>query len=386
MSAPPRLDPDRPVVAIFRAPLFNPSETFVQAQAAALERYQPIFVGLEDKGNALPTLADRRFVAGRVVDSLAFKLLGRAASLAGRLRPYSPALVHAHFATDGLLALPLARALRVPLVTTLHGHDIARSRRRMLGSGRLSWIRYALLRHRLMRSGDLFLAVSDALRQQAVAQGYPADRTFTHYLGVDLGRFRAAPRAEPGMVLHVGRLVEKKGTALLLQAFAQLRLGAPEARLVIIGDGPERRALEVQVAGLGLGEAVRFLGALGPEEVAEWMSRASALAVPSVTARDGDAEGLPTVLLEAAAASLPSVGTHHSGIPEAIVDGETGFLVPEGDAAALADRLAVLLGSPDRQRRMARAARNLAERRFDAARQNRRLEERYDALLRQTRP
>ena len=360
---------DNPVAAIFRSPLFNASEGFVQAQAAALRRYRPLLVGLEDKGNAIPALAGRLLLAER---PLAFRL-GKVAALADQLRPHRPALIHAHFATDGLLALPLARALGVPLVTTLHGFDVHRSRARLLRSGRLSWIRFALLRRRLIEQGDLFLAVSDALREAAVARGFPAGRTVSHRIGVDLDRFGPA-EPEPGLILHVGRLVEKKGTCVLLDAMARL----PDARLAIVGDGPLRGALARQAAALG--DRIRFLGALPPVEVAAWMRRAWLLAAPSVTAADGDSEGLPTVIVEAAAASLPAVGTYHSGIPEAVADGETGFLVPERDAAALAGRLTALLGSAELRDRMGKAARALAQRRFDLRRQTALLEDLYDGV------
>jgi glycosyltransferase involved in cell wall biosynthesis len=373
----PALD-ERPVVAIYRSPLFNASESFVQAHAAGLTRYQPLLVGLEDKGNARPELHDRLVTAASAGEATAFRLLGTA-GLAERLRPAAPRLVHAHFATDGLLALPLARALGVPLVTTFHGYDIGRSRLAMLASGRLSWMRYALRRRRLIERGDLFLAVSDAVRTGALAQGYPADRTRTHYLGVDLSRFAGGAMPEPGLVLHVGRLVEKKGTAVLIAAMARL----PEARLIVIGDGPLRGALERQATALG--GRVRFLGALPSDEVAGWMSRAWLLAAPSVTARDGDAEGLPTVIAEAAAAALPTVGTRHAGIPEAVVDGETGFLAAERDVEGLAARIAELLGSRLLRDRMGEAARRLAAARFDGARQSAQLEEIYDGLLGQIR-
>jgi colanic acid/amylovoran biosynthesis glycosyltransferase len=148
--------------------------------------------------------------------------------------------------------------------------------------------------------------------------------------------------------------------------------------LVVIGDGPERGRLEKQAAALG--ERVRFLGALDAGAVAEWMQRAALLAAPSLTARDGDAEGLPTVIVEAAASALPAVATRHSGIPEAVTEGETGFLVPEGDAEALADRIALLLGSIDLRERMGRAARAMAEAKFDVHRQTAQLEDMYDRL------
>lgn len=382
----PQLD-DRPVVAIYRSPLFNASESFVQAHAAGLCRYQPLVAGLEDKGHAWPELRPRLVFAASPGEALRFKLLGRAGPMAERLAPAAPLLVHAHFATDGLLALPLAEALGVPLVTTLHGYDVSRTRRRLLLSGRLSWMKYALQRRRLTGSGALFLAVSDAVRRQAIAHGFPAERTRTHYLGVDLDRFRAATQApEPGLILHAGRLVEKKGTRSLLDAFARLAPVMEGARLAIVGDGPERPGLERRAAALGLGGSVRFLGALPQDEVAAWMRRAWLLAAPSVTARDGDAEGLPTVIAEAAASSLPVVATDHAGNPEAVADGDSGFLVPERDAEALAGRMGELLGSPDLRRRMGAAGRRLAEQRFDARRQSALLEESYDALLRQIRP
>ena len=381
-----RADDCRPAVAIFRSPLFNASESFVQAHAAGLVRYRPLVVGLEDKGHAWPELSDRLVLPGSKWEALRFKLLGDVSAMAERLRPESPRLVHAHFATDGLLALPLARALGAPLVTTLHGYDVSRSRGRMLASGRLSWIDYALRRRRLMEEGRLFLAVSEAIRARALAQGYPAERTFTHYLGVDLGHFGVDPgAAEPGLVLHVGRLVEKKGTELLLDAFARLPRQA-SAELVILGDGPERSRLERRCSELGIGSSVRFLGAQPRDEVAAWMRRAWLVAAPSVTARDGDSEGLPTVVVEAAASGVPAVGTDHAGIPEAILDGKTGLVVPERDTEALAGSMARLLDSADLRHRMGTAARALAQDKFDSARQNALLEERYDALLRQTRP
>jgi glycosyltransferase involved in cell wall biosynthesis len=361
----------RPVVAVFRSPLFNASETFVRNHIAGLRRYRAVAVGLEAKGEAeVP-----RLLPANAAERLALKLLGRVGPLAERLRAEDPALVHAHFGTDGLLALPLAERLGVPLVTTLHGYDVGRSRTRLLLSGRLSWIRYALLRRRVFEGGDLFLAVSEAVRRRALALGFPADRTIVHHLGVDLEYFRPGEAPpEPGLILHVGRLVEKKGTSDLLDAFATVS----GARLVVIGDGPLRPPLERRAKALD----VRFLGALPPSEVLGWMQRAWLLAAPSVTARDGDCEGLPTILCEAAACGLPAVATRHSGIPEAVVDGETGLLVPERDPAALASALSALLGDAPSRERMSRAARALAELRFDSVCQYALLEQRYDALVR----
>jgi colanic acid/amylovoran biosynthesis glycosyltransferase len=363
---------ERPVAAIFRAPLFNASETFVQTQALALRRYRAVVAGLEDKGHAVPELRDALVVARH---PLRLKLLGDARELAARLRPHRPALVHAHFGTDGVLALPLARALGVPLVVTLHGHELGRSRAAMLRSGRLSWMRYALGRRRLQRKGALFVAVSDALRRVAVAQGFPEARTVTLHNGVDIARFRPGAQ-ERGLILHVGRLVEKKGTALLLRAFDKVAARHHGARLVVVGDGPLRFRLQA-----GAGPQVTFTGALPPDEVAAWLGRASLLAAPSLAAPDGDVEGLPTVILEAAAAGVPAIVSDHSGLPEAVADGETGLVVPQGDFEALAAALDRLMIDVALRQRMGAAARVRAEERFDAAKQGMALEELYDRAL-----
>ena len=111
------------------------------------------------------------------------------------------------------------------------------------------------------------------------------------------------------------------------------------------------------------------------------MRRASLLAAPSVTATDGDAEGLPTVIAEAAACGLPVVATRHSGIPEAVVEGATGFMVAENDVEALTQRMALLLGSAELRERMGAAARKLAEAKFDLRRQTDRLEDFYDEVV-----
>lgn len=367
-------------VAIYRAPLFNSSETFVRGHPLALKRYRTLLAGLEDKGNIPPELLQATFLPRNSWERMRGRF-GTLDWLAARLETHGPKLVHAHFGPDGLSALDLAQHLNVPLVTTLHGYDVSRTRRALLLSGRLSWARYALGRRRLMRDGDLFLAVSGAVRRMAIQRGFPADRTITHYLGVDLAAFVPGDADDGETILHVGRLVEKKGTSVLIEAFARMRAARPQARLVIIGDGPRRRSLERLAAKVGVGEAVRFLGSRQQAVVAEWMRRAALLAVPSVTAGDGDAEGLPTVVMEAAASGLPVIGSDHSGIPEAIDHGRTGFIVAEGQSEPLAHRLGELLASRELRRSMGRAGRSLAEARFDRVKQFARMEELYDCLI-----
>jgi glycosyltransferase involved in cell wall biosynthesis len=376
-----RPEPDRPAVAVFRSTAFNRSEAFIQTQAASLSRYRPLVVALKRTDEVSPELRDSVLTPWSPIEAARLRLTGRP-PLPEALKQARPALVHAHFAPDGLLALPLARQLGVPLVTSLRGYDVSVYPARMLASGRLSWMRYAVAGGRLRREGELFLAVSDELRRLAVGRGFPEARILTHYDGVDLDRFRPQPGAAvPGLVLHVGRLVEKKGQALLLRAFAEARRAHPRAELVIIGEGPLEAALKALAGELGLGDVVRFLGARPHAVVRDWMARAWVFASPSIRARNGDAEGLPTVLVEAAASATPAIGSVHSGIPEIVVEGRSGLLFPEGDAMALAARLSELLAAPDLRNRLAAGARRLAQERFDARAQARALEAHYDRLI-----
>jgi glycosyltransferase involved in cell wall biosynthesis len=149
---------------------------------------------------------------------------------------------------------------------------------------------------------------------------------------------------------------------------------------VIIGDGPHRGALERLAAELGLADGVQFLGAQPPAAVVEWMQRAAVLAAPSLRAADGDSEGLPNVVVESAASGLPVVATDHGGIAEAVIDGQTGFIVPERAVEPLAVRLSEVLASAELRRRLGAEGRALAEQKFDFRRQMERLETLYDSV------
>jgi glycosyltransferase involved in cell wall biosynthesis len=210
--------------------------------------------------------------------------------------------------------------------------------------------------------------------------GFPPARTRIHYIGVDCRRFSLRDIAEERpIILHVARLVEVKGTVHLLRGFA--RLGDRHAELVIIGDGPLAKQLAAEAATLGIAARVRFLGALPQAEVLGWMRQAAMLVLPSVRTSTGRIEGLGMVVLEAAASGVPVIGSDIGGIPEAVIDGETGFLVPERDEAALASRMALLLDDAAMRHRMGFAARALMERKFDLVGQTRALESLYDEVL-----
>lgn len=371
-------------VAIFRHNLFRISEPFIADQAQHLRRYRPVYVGRKrfgspPEGTSSLALEDlyRRFTLPRIGWQM----------LTGSTRPYlrlmsqrRPSLIHAHFGIEGVSALGLAGRLGIPLVTTFHGFDATLKAPIMLGSP--AWFRYPLLRRKLAREGNLFLCASAFIRQRLLATGFPESRTHTHYIGVDcrLIRLRETFEERP-LILHVARLVEVKGTLYLLKAFARVVRKHPDVRLLIIGDGPLRQRLQALAGSLGVVDRVEFLGALPHAEVLAWMRKAAMLALPGIRTATGREEGLGIVLLEAAATGVPIVGSRVGGIPECILDGRTGFLVPQRDEAALAQRLSELLDNPVGRQQMGAAGRALVESRFNIDRQTAALEDFYDSLL-----
>jgi glycosyltransferase involved in cell wall biosynthesis len=176
----------------------------------------------------------------------------------------------------------------------------------------------------------------------------------------------------------VGRLVEKKGCEHLIRAMGRVRGACPGVRLVIIGEGP----LQTQLQQLAKQECPKttFLGARSAHEVREWMNRAAVFCVPSTTARNGDQEGFGLVFSEAQAMGLPVVSFASAGVPEAVADGETGFLVPERDEAGLARNITLLLTDKQVWQRFSTAGSARVRSQFDLRRQTRVLEEIYASV------
>ena len=382
MRPPPPPVPSR-AVAIFRHNLFRVSEPFIVQQTQHLRRYTPFFLGRLRYGE--PPAGSAAF-ALQDLSRWPLPLVGWQ-MITRDPRPYlrllgdrRPALMHAHFGIEGVYAMPVARQLRIPLVTTFHGFDATLSTAALLSSP--AWANYPLLRRRLARQGDLFLCASAFIRDRVLAMGFPPERTHTHHIGVDCRAIRPRDTGEETpVILHVGRLVEVKGARHLLRAFAISAPSHPDTQLVIIGDGPLRRPLQQLARSLGLAHRVDFLGALPHPQVLAWMRRAAILVLPSVRTATGRVEGLGMVALEAAATGLPVVGSRIGGIPEAVLDGRTGYLVPPRDHAALAARLDDLLDDPTLRRRLGEQARAHVERHFDLHRQTGRLEDHYDQVL-----
>ncbi|GAA0799003.1 glycosyltransferase [Spirilliplanes yamanashiensis] len=354
-------------VVVWRSLLLPASETFVRHHGAALATWRAAYVGAVKVPSHLA--ADDDVIALRRAGWLWLRLTGRSRRLRAALAAQRPAVVHAHFGGDAWLVSGEAARLGVPLVVTLHGLDVTAQAAAPGWRGR---------RHRrhlraVFRRAAAVLAVSEPIRGRAVALGADPARVRVHHTGVPLPP-APEPVAPAWDVAFVGRFVAKKGVADLIEALGTL----PGVRAVLIGDGPLLAAARERAAALGVDAT--FTGALDPAGVRRHVAAARVLAAPSRTAPDGDTEGLPTTILEAAALGVPAVTTVHSGIPEAVVDGETGLLSAEGDHAALAVHIGKLLADDALRARLGRQARRHAEAHFDLARQSRALEALYEAV------
>jgi glycogen(starch) synthase len=227
-----------------------------------------------------------------------------------------------------------------PMLVTLHG-----------GWGDLPPVRDSLISQTL-RQADRVIGCSQAILRRGIEFApESAPRSSVVYNGIDPPLTVINPLAtDPPVLLCVGRLELEKGIDIALQAFAEVERSLPGTRFLIVGDGDDRAALEHQAAELGLA-GVEFLGWSAPDAVAEVMNQATAVVMPS------RADSFPLTALEASMMQRPVIASRVGGLPEIILDGETGLLVEPEHPGELAKAIFRLLGDPEQATRMGKAAR-----------------------------
>ena len=275
-------------------------------------------------------------------------------------RNHAAQAVLAEYGPTGVRTMPACRRLGIPLVVHFHGFD---------ASVRSVLQKHAATYPALFEKAAAIVAVSQAMRAGLVALGAPADKVHYNPCGVDCRQFGGAnPAGAPPVFVAVGRFVEKKAPQLTLTAFADVFRSHPSARLRMIGDGPLLAECREMAARLQLDHAVTFLGTQPPAVVQDEMRKARAFVQHSIEAENGDREGTPVGILEAGASGLPVVATHHGGIPDVVLHGETGFLVAERDTAAMAVHMRTLADSPELAGRLGAQARTRIEEHFSSRR------------------
>jgi len=391
-----RKEPKLPKVFIFSNSLLPYSETFIKEQALSLRRWHPVLLGhkrnrtgldisplqsqllLPDDANILHKI---RYAFNRwrnKPDPYVVRCLNKS----------RPELIHAHFGTSAVDIWPYAKVLNIPMLVTLHGFDIS-IKKEIWESGKRGYRRrlYPKQLLNLAKEPNVhFIAVSTAIKQRAIAFGIPADKITVHYIGIDTDKFFPV---EPPLferdnrILYVGRLVEKKGPSYLLQAFGNIKKNITNAQLVIIGKGPQEEKLKSQVAELEISDVI-FTGALPGHEVSKWMNRSKIFCLPSITADNGDAEGLPIAILEAQASGLWIVTSSQGGLGDNLLPHQTCLHFDEKDVTQLTEHLLGLLSRPADFQDLIKNQQRIIQDTFDIKKCSIKLESLYDQYARLT--
>jgi colanic acid/amylovoran biosynthesis glycosyltransferase len=286
------------------------------------------------------------------------------------------ALLHIYFGNNGIFWLPFIRKSPVPVIVSFHGADVHVGLNSRSADQRL---------HEVFRLADAVLTRSESLAETIRQKGCPPEKLFVHRTGIPLEQYPLKPRATPvnnaWQLVQACRLIEKKGLGVTLRAFAKFQKTYPAAKLFIAGDGPLRSQLGLQAERLGIAGSVVFTGFLNAAELARIFHSAHIFVHPSETAADGNQEGVPNSLLEAMATGLPCVSTRHGGIPEAITDGVSGFLVNEGDSEALFLALEKLVRNDELRQLISQRAAETVAIKFNTVEQIKKLEEIYLACI-----
>lgn len=288
--------------------------------------------------------------------------------------PYD--IIHCQFGIHGLEGMVYRdiRALKGKLITSFRGYDIS----------------YYLQEHgedvynELLIKGDFFLANCEFFRQRAIKLGCDPKKIVVHGSGIDCSRFRFQERKiTPGETIRIattGRLVEKKGIEYAIRAVARVAQVKPNIEFKIVGHGHLKERFEEVIEELKVGDKVQLVGWMNQKEIIEILNETHIFVAPSVTASDGNQDAPVNTLKEAMAMGLPVISTFHGGIPELVQDGVSGFLVPEKDEFAIAEKLIYLIEHPEIWSIMGSEGRKYVEANYDINNLNNELEQIYHQL------
>ena len=288
---------------------------------------------------------------------------------------WTPDVIHCHF---GHNAIPWAKlktmGLLFPLVTTLHGHDVS-SYPKMHGAD---------IYQELFQTGDCFTFNSEGTKKRILDLGAPSEKLVKLPMGAAVTQIpfyeKTLAIGQPIRILSVGRLVDMKGQKFAIEAVAQVMSHYPDLEYNIVGKGPLGPSLETQIQQTGFADRIRLLGAVTDQKLHELYLTSHIFLHPSVTAEDGNTEGQGLVLVEAQAYGLVIIATQHGAFPETVLDGQSGFLVPEKNVSALQSCLLEVLSKSNRWPAMSQCGRMHAIRHYDIEMLNDQLE----TILQQT--
>ena len=341
---------ERHPLAVFAPVLGARSETFIRRHVRDLLRDRTVALTYEnvddpDWSPPGPALRCRPPWRGRRAGPL--RPPPNAHAVQRFLRRHGVAVFLGEYLDASLVWLEVARRAGLRFYAHAHGYDVSQKLRE--DRWRAEYLRY--------NESDGVITMSEHSRHRLVELGVAPDKIHVIPYGVDVrDEPRRAAHSRTVRCVSVGRLVAKKGPLLTLRAFAAAFARSPHLRLEYVGGGELLDEARAFVDSAALGHAVSLRGPLRHHDVLELLLSADVFVQHSlIDVATGDEEGLPVAILEAMAAALPVVATRHSGIPEAVIDSTTGFLVDEGDWLTMADRLVQLADDRDLRERMGHA-------------------------------
>jgi glycosyltransferase involved in cell wall biosynthesis len=376
------------LVASFCSQFLKPEMHHIYRQVTSLREWQTFVLTKERQNNGLFPFADvevmpparmplfRRAYLKYIVRAPRSVYRGEYESIRRVLVRRDPQLMHVYFGHTAVHLLPLIEAWDRPAIVSFHGMDVA---------VRPKDPRHAVRLRRLFEVVPLVLARSRSLAAHLIHAGCPEDKIRLNRAGIPLRQFYPVERLPVTegrwKLVQACRLIPKKGIPTTLAAFRIFLQHYPNAELTIAGDGPLREGLEQQVREMSLENRIRFAGFLGQQPLFELLCQSHIFVHPSETMPDANQEGVPNSMLEAMATGLPIIATRHGGIPEVVTEGESGYLVGERDAEALAKALLKLAANPPCCARLGAAAARSVREEFELSGQIRRLESYYSEAV-----
>lgn len=264
-------------------------------------------------------------------------------------------VVLAQYGPVGVTILPICRKADVPLVVHFHGFDASHFK---------TLEKYAAGYKDMFKYAKAIIVVSETMAEQVKGKECPAHKIILNHYGVNERFFLTKPMYESDILFAMGRFVEKKGPEFTIRAFAKVAGIYPSARLYMAGVGPLLESCKNLVAELSLSKSVFFPGIIKHDMVPAFMQKSIAFVQHSIVAESGDSEGTPVAIMEASAAGLPVIATIHAGIPDVILDGLTGILVPERDIDKMADAMRRIISNKALARSMGEAGRERIQSKF----------------------
>ena len=349
-------------VCIVQPNLDEVSETFLLAHSREI----PCVTGVVHFKQSVPYLGKSpvlsQYFAARLVRKLR-RLFDRAdwdreveQGIATAIRRTNANVVLAEYGTTAVRIRATCERLGIPFVAHFHGFDA--SDRRILADFKSSYVQ-------MFKAATAVIAVSRTMAATLIALGCDASKVVYSPCGVNAADFRdAAPATSKRIFVAVGRFTDKKGPHLTVLAFAKVLNQLPDAQLRFIGDGQLYGSCRDLASALGIEHAIDFLGAQPSRVVQQEMKNARAFIQHSVIAFSGDSEGTPVAVLEAGAMGLPVVATRHAGIPDVVVEDETGLLVDERDVDGMAQHMIRLATDPQLAARLGQQARCRIEEKY----------------------